>query len=350
MFASWRAVPLAASADPTHGERWLRAYLVGPRRIVDVDRHLRYKHDEPATEHTDIRVVVGGLHPDVELVDQIRSVLLGHGIDPLAVYRSMSTLSAKDRVLLTPELLENILCLTDVKTLLISAQRVSRTWHEVAQAPCVQWALFLAPDCRRSMFYRYNPLLMEIFPLFFEHLYLEPHQPLPLTATTTDTATLGSRDFPSIEHILAKREAFARPDASWRRMLPRQPPLHGVSAILTGQNDNMAALMGGSFWDEEKLAAMQRDRSHPYPTFNDFAHKLLRRVTTTSDVNITAAFRVIWHRVPPDVESQDVRRDYWEFVARAEALIHTATHIPLVFSEEHPNVVELRRILGKVSR
>ncbi|RYP46776.1 hypothetical protein DL768_007065 [Monosporascus sp. mg162] len=265
----------------------------------------------------------------------------------------MFTLSAKERVLLTPELLENILCLTDVKTLLVSAQRVSRTWHEVAQVPCVQRALFLAPDCGRSMSYFYNPLLMDVFPLFFEHLYLEPNGPLPLITKTTDTATLGSHDFPSIEHILAKREAFARPDASWRRMLPRQPPLHGVSAILTGQNDNMAGLLGESFWDDEKLAAVQRDRSHPYPMFNDFAQEMLRPATTTNDagerVNIAAAFRVIWYRVPPDVQPEDARTGYGEFVMRAEALIHTATHIPPVFSEEHPKVVELREILERVS-
>ncbi|RYP87431.1 hypothetical protein DL770_004769 [Monosporascus sp. CRB-9-2] len=263
----------------------------------------------------------------------------------------MSTLSAKDRVLLTPELLENILCLTDMKTLLVSAQRVSRAWHEVAQVPRVQRALFLAPDCRRSMSYLYNPLLVEFFPLFFEHLCLESHEPLPLTTKTTDTATLGSRDFPSIEHILVKREAFARPDASWRRSLPRQPPLHGVSAILTGQNDNMVGLLGESFWDEEKLAAVQRDRSHPYPTFNDFAHEMLRPATTTNDagerVDMAAAFRVIWYHVPPDVQPEDARMGYGEFVTRAEALIHTATHIPPVFSEEHPNLVELRRILGE---
>ncbi|RYP37468.1 hypothetical protein DL767_002941 [Monosporascus sp. MG133] len=265
----------------------------------------------------------------------------------------MSTLSAKDRVLLTPELLENIFCLTDVKTLLVSAQRVSRTWHEVAQVPRVQRALFLVPDWRRSMSYLYNPLLIEVFPLFFEHLYLEPNGPLPLTTKTTDTATLGSCDFPSIEHILAKREAFTRPDASWRRMLPRQPPLHGVSAILTGQNDNMTGLMGESFWDEEKLAAVQRDRSHPYPTFDDFADEMLRPATTMNDagepVDIAAAFRVIWYRVPPDVEPEDARTGYEELVKRAEVLIHTATHIPLVFSEKHPNVVELQQILGEVS-
>ncbi|RYO93623.1 hypothetical protein DL764_007964 [Monosporascus ibericus] len=265
----------------------------------------------------------------------------------------MSALSAKDRVLLTPELLENILCLTDVKTLLVSAQRVSRTWHGVAQVPRVQRALFLAPDCRRSMSYLYNPLLMEIFPLFFEQLYLEPNEPLPLTTMTTDTAVLGSNDFPSIEHILAKREAFARPNASWRHMLPRQPPLQGVSAILTAQNDDMAGLMGKSFWDEEKLVAVQRDRSHPYPTFNDFAHEMLRPATTTNDagerVDMAAAFRVIWYRVPPDVGPEDARMGYGELVARAEALIHTTTHIPPVFSEKHPNVVELWRILGEVS-
>ncbi|RYP79443.1 hypothetical protein DL769_002952 [Monosporascus sp. CRB-8-3] len=262
----------------------------------------------------------------------------------------MPTLSAKDRVLLSPELLENILCLTDEKTLLVSAQRVSSAWHAVTQVPRVQRALFLAPDCSRSMSYRYNPLLMEVFPFFFEHLNLEPHEPLPLTTTTTDTAALGSRDFPSIEHILAKREAFARPDASWRRMLPRQPPLHGVSVILTGQNDDMVGLMGKSFWDEEKLAAVQRDRSHPYPTFSDFVDDMLLPATTMNDagerVEMAAAFRVVWYHVPPDVEAEDARTGCGEFLTRSEALIHTNIHIPFVFSEGHPNVVELRRILG----
>ncbi|KAL4954382.1 hypothetical protein BDW69DRAFT_163300, partial [Aspergillus filifer] len=56
------------------------------------------------------------------------------------------TRSAANRVLETPELLEMILVQTDMRTLLISAQRVCRTWKAlIDHSPSLQRALFFTP-------------------------------------------------------------------------------------------------------------------------------------------------------------------------------------------------------------
>lgn len=120
-------------------------------------------------------------------------------------------------VLRTSELLEAILLSLDMRTLLTSAQMVSRRWHHMIQdsAP-IQRALFLQADDKRmddDLFY--NPLLAEVFPMFF------------------DFDGKGQINDLDIEELpIARRVgAMYRADASWRRMHVRQTPVRRVGII-----------------------------------------------------------------------------------------------------------------------
>lgn len=54
-------------------------------------------------------------------------------------------LNACDKVLNTPELLEAIISLLQIREIFANAQRVSRTWFAVAQSPSIQRRLWLRP-------------------------------------------------------------------------------------------------------------------------------------------------------------------------------------------------------------
>jgi hypothetical protein len=86
--------------------------------------------------------------------------------------------SAVERGLGVNELLEHILTHTDTRTLLVSAQRVYRRWHNVIQAsPECQKQLFMIPETeqdRESGDCRSNPFLQYCMPFFFD---------VPATAT-----------------------------------------------------------------------------------------------------------------------------------------------------------------------
>ena len=125
--------------------------------------------------------------------------------------------STADRVLNTPEILEQIFLKADMRTLLC-IQRVCRTWHKlITESPSVQKHLFLRPDpdCEIPQI---NPLLHELFPQWF-------HRP------EGDRQKLIQRDgfssLPLVQHSC--NSAFRHEKASWRRMLPRQPPVQSLT-------------------------------------------------------------------------------------------------------------------------
>ncbi|KAK8081134.1 F-box-like domain-containing protein [Apiospora hydei] len=191
------------------------------------------------------------------------------------------TSSSQDKVFDTTELLECILLHVDLATLLTSAQRVRRRWHElISDSPELQRHLFFRaipeqPDKKSSAAAaaaldgtsststrdpEVNPLLKDKFPLFF---YEPPAKTDTYSLQTLDTERglsrsyirsryfvqdcdsqtrtfnfasfsrgPGSRDWdrgmPERRLAMAKSEArraaFLRPGASWRRMLVAQPP------------------------------------------------------------------------------------------------------------------------------
>ena len=123
-------------------------------------------------------------------------------------------LPPSERALASIELLEKILLQLDLRSLLISAQSVNRRWRQlIEKSSKIQRALFFQPEKKRRganepMF---NPLLMETFPSLFPQ----------------DGGTSAIFSFTSLDMIQTpeKLAAYARNEASWRRMLVQQPPL-----------------------------------------------------------------------------------------------------------------------------
>ncbi|KAH8885973.1 hypothetical protein GQ53DRAFT_750825 [Thozetella sp. PMI_491] len=118
-----------------------------------------------------------------------------------------------------PELLEEILQYLDQRTLLVSAQRVCRSWNRViGSSVLLQQLLFFKPMSATvatdaSVSTLKNPLLAEAFYLFYEHC-----------GRISMGAFVKSRL--SIANMKAGRRchlAFVRPEASWRRMLVAHP-------------------------------------------------------------------------------------------------------------------------------
>lgn len=114
-----------------------------------------------------------------------------------------------EQVLVTVELLELILKEVDLQTTLTSANRVCRYWNAVIQdSPQLQTLLFFRPETRprderlSRKEARMNPLLLRKFE--------------GLLMSTSDTTCL-------VDHEVEKMQ---RPEASWRKMLVQQPPVH----------------------------------------------------------------------------------------------------------------------------
>lgn len=124
-------------------------------------------------------------------------------------------------VFIIPELLEPILLCLDVRTLLTSV-RVCRRWRDMIQGSIhMQRALFF--ECEEmpagSHEVKFNPLLVETFPLLFNFSdSWGPHDgPRGFTDLAIEALPIGQR-----------RVAFYRLDASWRRMHMRKPPVKYV--------------------------------------------------------------------------------------------------------------------------
>lgn len=123
----------------------------------------------------------------------------------------MSSISSQDEALSIPEILEAILLRLDIRALLTDLQLVCHRWTNVIRAsPCIQQALFFMP--RQKVERTLNPLLAEAFPSFF-----------PIHGPSSNDALF---TFSTLDMITShKKGAYARKEASWRRMLVQQPPI-----------------------------------------------------------------------------------------------------------------------------
>ncbi|KAJ5193234.1 hypothetical protein N7449_009376 [Penicillium cf. viridicatum] len=143
--------------------------------------------------------------------------------------------SAINQVQNIPEILEIILAETDMRTLLISAQRVCRTWlNLINKSPSIQKALFFTPIKESEWGMEEttpNPLLAQTFPSFF------PVKGRPeyyrfnfFDLTMTKDASTMAR--------------FVRDEASWRKMLVQQPPISdiGILHISHGKGGDSAGI------------------------------------------------------------------------------------------------------------
>ncbi|KAK0100832.1 hypothetical protein ONS95_007279 [Cadophora gregata] len=128
----------------------------------------------------------------------------------------MPSISARDKVLALPELTAAIVIQLPINDILINAQRVSSKWKAAVDSLPVQQVLFFAPlPSDRGLKPQFNPLLAEKFPAWFK-------------PTERKGSHRGSRGwkFEELEWGSTKEKcaAYVRKDASWRRMLPVQPP------------------------------------------------------------------------------------------------------------------------------
>ncbi|KFY81210.1 hypothetical protein V499_00036 [Pseudogymnoascus sp. VKM F-103] len=111
-------------------------------------------------------------------------------------------------VFATPKLLSLILSFLEIRDLLVSAQLVNRTWNSVIAATAsLQIALFFKATAFTVPRF-INPLLKEIFPLWFE--------PPSLYSRTHPRST--ALDFQQLAWA-QRAPAFQRCEASWRKML-----------------------------------------------------------------------------------------------------------------------------------
>ncbi|KAJ6505376.1 hypothetical protein C8R45DRAFT_894667 [Mycena sanguinolenta] len=171
-------------------------------------------------------------------------------------------MSAQDRVITTPELLELILAQLPMRILLVTAPLVSKTWQAITLTPTVQRALFLLPDPSSEPVQ--NPLLAELFPPFFP----------------TESEGQSQRCTPETISALpwAKApDAFKRAEASWRRMLVTQPPAQTMAITET------RSTRGG----RSQRHAVFKDPALSMGVLYDLAVKFIDRQSSS--------FRVHWH-------------------------------------------------------
>ncbi|KAH7024921.1 uncharacterized protein B0I36DRAFT_353106 [Microdochium trichocladiopsis] len=155
-----------------------------------------------------------------------------------------------------PEVFESILLQLDQGTLLTSAQRVCRAWHRfITTSPQLQRHLFLLPAAQTKQHAQPNPLLEHLLgPLLFAepHIITDPPGPSGPYAVIQRHAPpdILSLKLPMADMRSQRRhhEAFLRAGASWRRMLPSQPPptevLHFIHLTPYLDNDHLSAVMG----------------------------------------------------------------------------------------------------------
>jgi hypothetical protein len=138
--------------------------------------------------------------------------------------------TARDRVLLLPELVEAIVRQLSARDILVNAQRISHLFKAaISKSAVIQKVLFFQPDLARSTSeFKFNPLLRQAFSLWFPSVDVDISQP-PFGGFHVPEAFLNldwNRDG-------ATREAYARKEASWRKMLPAQPPVRVLKVVHT---------------------------------------------------------------------------------------------------------------------
>ncbi|KAK8121668.1 hypothetical protein PG984_010338 [Apiospora sp. TS-2023a] len=147
----------------------------------------------------------------------------------------------------TTELLEQMFLESDQQTLLTALQRVCCRWRDIIKtSPALQVHLFRkpapAPPAREGLVVEpiLNPLLVTKFPYFFTRVQqqtddVDPNHPSPddngRTHNNDPTVFYSQEQFYRLP-LAADPEPYLRPDASWRTMHVRQPPLEGLGVAL----------------------------------------------------------------------------------------------------------------------
>ncbi|KAJ5387907.1 hypothetical protein N7509_010448 [Penicillium cosmopolitanum] len=172
------------------------------------------------------------------------------------------------KVFNTPELFEIILLHLDIRTLLVSAQRVCQTWTVLVQtSPAIQQALFFRSQENKWHTESisnpiYNPLLVEAFRPFF-----------PSAEAERDGKEENINfSFKALDMLSSpqKKSAYMRKEASWRKMLLRQPPVYGGVTIFKMRHNRGGDSCRSYDVQEETPQANQVNKE------SDYDHKTLK--------------------------------------------------------------------------
>ncbi|KAF7193181.1 hypothetical protein HII31_05525 [Pseudocercospora fuligena] len=151
---------------------------------------------------------------------------------------------------------------------LLLAQRVCKTWHDlIKRSQSLQKQLFLLPDhdhvAEVEEDFQFNGLLQEHFPEFFRNKLTGCDRALgPLRDTKwlklVDPARV--RDEPV--EVSRLNDIYARPEASWRRMIPCRPAPRELQMLIS---------VRGRFGASGAFKKLKFEKPHPHlPKFLTF--------------------------------------------------------------------------------
>lgn len=287
-------------------------------------------------------------------------------------------------VLALPELHEAILWQTDMVTLLVSAQRVSKAWrHLITTSPALQQKLFLQPapgDAHPSAAMPFidrqgaddsvdgatddlgklsealpsltrNPLLVKYFsPCFFEthkQAYFRaansfmalPWTPSPRKEKLDDDGLMRSIpvDPPEDAYVQPFRQRFFRSGASWRRMLV-QPPVRQLGCLWSTETQE------GDFFAREYVAVItattitpKEDDSASHVLRMGRLYDLVQEHVCRHDLH-NLWFRVHWDAVREPVYCQASQALGRRVIARSRVVVEFVTQeYPCINPEEPPS-------------
>ncbi|KAL4904797.1 hypothetical protein BDW74DRAFT_178372 [Aspergillus multicolor] len=229
------------------------------------------------------------------------------------------------RVLETPEILEMVLEQLDMRTLLISAQRVCHSWNNlIASSPALQKALFFTPikDANeRGMHEKMlNPLLVETFPSVFPGPQKVEVKRRFINRDKRFDFRFSDLPIASLEDEAQAR--FIRNDASWRRMLVSQPPMQDIGLM------HLRHERGGDsaeYWNmpaDKALSGLRMERLFEILLFHDPIH---HRVATEARVywaagdkdEIAVDFDEGWRR-------QNIRMQFFALLRQCRVVVYTS--------------------------
>ncbi|KAJ5953301.1 hypothetical protein N7454_000197 [Penicillium verhagenii] len=170
--------------------------------------------------------------------------------------------ASTERILSITEILEGILLHLDLRTLLTTAQLVNRGWRQlIRESTQIQEALFLNPENGRRGRSEpvLNPLLLDAFPSLF-----------PKPGGTSSIISFKLLDMVQTPEKLA---AYARKDASWRKMLVQQPPITefafaDVTHAMVGDSFEQCRLNGNIDLHGRKQRGLRMDTLFGYILFS----------------------------------------------------------------------------------
>lgn len=269
-------------------------------------------------------------------------------------------LSAHERVLSQPELLENVLARLTMRDLLL-AQRVCCLFRDIIiSSPLLQACLYFKGDAQSDTPYKefvYNPLLSEDFFGFFRS-HFTPYDIIPVriepgagwedldrVRESGQGKSNGCHTFLNMPWTKEepKRAAFVRSQASWRRMLIAQPPIARLEILCVSWRGAYSSrsfrylstdpgVMMGSLYDlvwERVMASTPRSTRRRFGFLHypkqviaqDFQQSSDKLAVSTCQplLGISSFKKCVPQRVPEGF-------DAWSLQCKSEAFEHPRTH------------------------